>query len=58
MFFLHDYPKNNSSPIKQLIIDFKENNSYFKTGTGRLITNDKNFALFCVKKDSMVIQSF
>lgn len=53
-FFLHDYPHSNPSPITSLFIDYQENNQYFKKGTGRFITKNKDFALFCVKKDGMV----
>lgn len=52
-FFLHDYPffSPGVSPIKSITIDMQAKNPYLKTGTGRIVTNMKDFALFCLKKD-------
>jgi uncharacterized Zn-finger protein len=56
-FFLHDYPffSPGVSPIKSITIDMQAKNPYLKTGTGRIVTNMKDFALFCLKKDGAVI---
>ena len=42
------------SPIKDIIIDMQKNNPHLKTGTGRIKTNLKDFAFFCIKKDGPV----
>lgn len=55
-FFLRDYPQSalNKNLIKSITIDMQELNPYYKKGTGRMITNNRDFALFCVKKNGEV----
>ena len=57
-FFQQDYPKKNiTNLITRIDIDFhetQEDGFRRKKGTGRITTNNKEFAAFCLKKDGSV----
>ena len=59
-FFLQDYPESplNKNLIKNIEIDMQKQNPYLKAGTGRITTSNRDFALFCLKKDGNVNFSF